>query len=155
MLNNRHVNQSAGHPIKLLKRTLTPLKTGALILMIQLVYVLFDLWQKEEFSIANFSLKTIAYIGYFALIVLLIFVAIYLAKRGNWKGAVLGFAVLLFNLLFSIGLGLYYNTGFNLFVWSFLASQSFVLIILFKHSQVIGYVKTYTMILNTQSLSRS
>lgn len=143
MLNNRHVKQSAGHPIKLLKRTLIPLKVGALILLIQLVYVLFDLYQKEEFNSLNFSLKTIAYISYFALIIQLTFFAIYLAKKGNWKGAVLGFALLLFNLLFSIGLGLYYNTGINFFVWSFLAVQFFALIMLFKHSQIVWYVKTY------------
>ncbi|NOQ74313.1 MAG: hypothetical protein GQ574_20050 [Crocinitomix sp.] len=143
MLNNRHVIQSAGHPIKLLKRTLMPLKIGLLIFALQLLYVLFDLWRKGEFSTLNFSVKTIVYIAYFALIILLLFIGIQLSKKGKWKGVVLGFAILLFNLVFSLGLGLYYNTGFNLFVWSFLTAHAFVLILLFTHSAIVSYVRSY------------
>ncbi|MFT5823613.1 MAG: hypothetical protein ACI8ZM_004875 [Crocinitomix sp.] len=144
MLNNRHVNESAGHPKKLLKRTLLPLQIGVLIFAAQLLYVLFDLWQKGEFSAINFSVKTIVYIAYFALIILLLLIGVQLSKRGNWKGTALGFTVLFSNLLFSLGLGLYYNTGFNLFVWSFLTAHVFVLISLFTHSAIVSYVRSYT-----------
>jgi hypothetical protein len=144
MLNNRHIKQSAGHPKKLLQRTLTPLKLGALIIIAQFIHILFDLYQKNEFDASNFNIKTVAYLAYFATIIVGVLIGLRMARHGNWKGTAIGFTLLLFNLLFSLGLGLYYNTGFNLFMWSFLAAHAFVLILLFTHSAVIKYVREYT-----------
>tara|TARA_B110000046_G_C12947707_1_gene378731 strand:- start:487 stop:1143 length:657 start_codon:yes stop_codon:yes gene_type:complete len=144
MLNNRHIKKSAGHPKKLLKRTRTPLKIGALIFTAQLIYVLFDLYQKNEFDASNFSAKTITYLAYFATLIVSILIGLQLARRGNWQGPTIGFTLILFNLLFSLGIGLYYNTGFNLFVRSFLTVHAFVLIMLFTHSAVIKYVRNYS-----------
>lgn len=153
MLNNLHVNKSAGHPKKLLNRAITPLKLAALIFTLQFIYVLFDLWKKNELSTLNFNANTFIYLAYFTVIIVAILIGIEFTRRGNWKGAAIGFTLLLFNLLFSIGLGLYYNTGFNVFIWSFLTAQIFVLILLFTHIAVIKYVRTYSRSLKHSSIN--
>lgn len=144
MLNNVHISESAGHPKKLMKRTLAPLLIGVFCLLFQLFYVYYDLNAKGDLEAGDADIKVITYVSYHTLIVFILLGGFQLARRGNWRGVLIGFITLLFNLLFCMGTGLYYNTGFNLFFWFFLFSQAIVLVLLYSHLQVIKYVRSYT-----------
>ena len=144
MLNNKHVEQSAGHPKKLMKRTLNPILYGISIIALHFVYIIYDLFEKGEMESDTFTVKTMAYLAYFLVLLLSMTIAYFFARRGKWKGAAIAFATLLINLLFSVSLGLYYNTGFNLFMWFFYGGHAFVLLLIYSHYSVISYVKTYS-----------
>lgn len=144
MINNKHVVQSAGHPKKLMRRTLLPILLGVLIITLQFSYVVYDLFAKGEMQPAEFSLKTIVYLSYFFTLLLTMVVSYFLARKGKWQGAAIAFFILLINLLFSIGFGLYYDTGTNLIMWFFFVSHTTTLLLIYSHLSVIKYVRQYT-----------
>ena len=143
MLNNHHIIGSAGHPKTLMQKLNPFFLLGISSVGFQLLYTFIDIYQKGELQTG--SLQPITYLFYHILITLILIWSFRLARGGNWKGASLGSMTLLLNLLFSVSLGMFFNTGINYFMSLIFFGHGLALLILLPHVKVVRYVRSYTM----------
>ncbi len=145
MQNGIHTPESAGNPKILLQSSIQPLFFSSIAIAGRFVYVIVGLTFLEKAQVLNqIGWKSTAYFSYFFTAIGLTLLSVQLAKKGNWKGPLIGTSLISIDFIFSLGMLIYFSTGVSNVDWVFLGIELIILFLFYLQFRKVNYVRRYT-----------